>query len=302
MDLPNIPVGEATHPHDANLPIDAQEPFGSSPAANLVLRSSDSVDFHVLEGLMRLVSPHFDSLFPLNNPHSKDGRAVIRVAEDSKTMHQLLSIIYHHIDEVDIQDFELYTSIVKAVRVYRMAIIESKLRKQALVSRLDASESLRMYALATTLQWGDVAKAAALNTLPEPLDEISDLKELSWITGADLYRLVSFRFRCGDAACRSLKEDRGFTHHGLDRWQSYWDGYGIQKGITSKGLFKKIKACPRGSTVDELYASELEKIGRWNQDFSINVKGAAFHGMMECRSSIGKVIEEAISKVPLDMP
>ncbi|KAM6497251.1 hypothetical protein JOM56_007724 [Amanita muscaria] len=295
MDLPNIPFGQATHPHNANLPIDAQEPFGSSPAANLVLRSSDSVDFYVLEGLMRLVSPHFDGLFPLNNPRTKDGRAVICVAEDSKTMHQLLSIIYHHTDEVDIQDFELYTSIVKAVRVYRMATIESKLRKQALVSHLAAGESLRMYALATTLQWGDVAKAAALNTLPRPLSEISYLKELSWITGADLYRLVSFRFRCGDAACRSLKEDRGLTDYGL---------YGSYRGATSEELFKKVKACPRCSTVDELYDEELEKIGRCNSMSinGINGNGAAFRGMMDCRSSIGKVIEEAISEVPLDMP
>ena len=40
----------------------APEPFDSSPNGNIIFRSSDSVDFFVIEGLIRLVSPFFVSI------------------------------------------------------------------------------------------------------------------------------------------------------------------------------------------------------------------------------------------------
>ena len=79
-----------------------------------------------------------------------------------------------------------------------MTSIERKLQKQITASSLILNEPLRIYILATMLGWTDVQKMAAFNTLLQPLEGMTYVPELDLVTGADLYRLVHFRFRCGD--------------------------------------------------------------------------------------------------------
>ncbi|KAM6497242.1 hypothetical protein JOM56_007715, partial [Amanita muscaria] len=173
-------------------------PFNSSKDSDLILRSSDSVDFFVFKSLIQIVAPEFDEVFP-SRSKTDDGKFVIHITQDSKVLHQLLSIIYHYIDEAEISDFQLYISVAEAAHDCKMATIEKRLRRLALNSPLLVKEPLKVYVLATALRWEDVAKLAALNTLSLPLQEMTYIEELSRITGEDLYRLVNFRFRCGKA-------------------------------------------------------------------------------------------------------
>ena len=76
-------------------------------------------------------------------------------------------------DDLDTQDWELYREIFLAIRKYKMTSIERKLRKQVETSSLILSQPLRIYILATMLGWKEVQKAAALNTLLQPLSEMS---------------------------------------------------------------------------------------------------------------------------------
>lgn len=81
--------------------LDGPGRFRPSSMADLVLRSSDSIDFFVVAAVVRLVSPVFDEMFPLKEHERKNGRPVILVQEGSRVLLPLLRIVYHDIDELD---------------------------------------------------------------------------------------------------------------------------------------------------------------------------------------------------------
>ncbi|KAM6491627.1 hypothetical protein JOM56_012871 [Amanita muscaria] len=130
--------------------------FDGQTRGDLILRSSDSIDFFVIEAFLRHISPDFDAMFPLLNRETYDGRAVISVEECSKVLHPLLSIT-------------TYKNVVVSTRKYKMAMIEQRLHKQAAVS-LIMKQPLYVFIAATAVGWGDVVKMAALNMLLQPLN------------------------------------------------------------------------------------------------------------------------------------
>ncbi|KAK2462736.1 hypothetical protein APHAL10511_005254 [Amanita phalloides] len=69
--------------------------FRSLPNTDLILRSSDSIDFFVSSTLIRLVSSIFDSMFPLKDHESQDGRPIISIQESSKVLLRIVRVIYH---------------------------------------------------------------------------------------------------------------------------------------------------------------------------------------------------------------
>lgn len=191
-------IPPSTHDTSSAVQLNGIELFRSSSMADLILRSSDSIDFFVIAALIRLVSPVFNEMFPLKEHQNEDGRPVIPVQESSQVILPLLRIVYHDIHELDTEDCQLYRDIVLTVRKYKMTSIERKLQKQITASSLILNEPLRIYILATMLGWTDVQKVAAFNSLLQPLEGMTYIPELDLVTGADLYRLVHFRFRCGD--------------------------------------------------------------------------------------------------------
>jgi BTB/POZ domain len=67
------------------------------PDANLIIRSSDSVDFRVHKPVLAMASPVFKDLFSLPQPsdsESDDDLPVVQLPEDSELLHSLVSIIY----------------------------------------------------------------------------------------------------------------------------------------------------------------------------------------------------------------
>ncbi|KIL69205.1 hypothetical protein M378DRAFT_21413 [Amanita muscaria Koide BX008] len=283
---------------DADATTDAPEPFNSSKESDLILRSSDSVNFFVLKSLIHLVSPQFDQVFP-SRSKADDGKIVIHVTQDSKVLRQLLSIIYYYIDELDIRDFQLYIAVAEAAHYCKMAVIEKKLRKLILNSPLIMKEPLKLYVLATVLRWEDVVKLAALNTLSLPLQEMIYIGEFSRISGEDLYRLINFRFKCGEAARESLEADAGFMQFGPSNWGSAWPYQSINGLPTMEVLKEKIKACPRGSTLESIYVSAISELkNSYNSYSNYGASTSQVAEIMICYRRMGDTIEEAVSKVP----
>ncbi|KAF7362001.1 hypothetical protein MVEN_00545300 [Mycena venus] len=69
-------------------------------AADLILRSSDRVDFHAHKTLLAFVSPVFRDFFTLPAPPMaesedvRDGKPVVQLSEPSKALHKLLLMCY----------------------------------------------------------------------------------------------------------------------------------------------------------------------------------------------------------------
>ncbi len=297
--------------------LDGRGRFHPSSMADLILRSSDSIDFFVVAAVVRLVSPVFDAMFPLKDHESKDGLPVILVQESSRVLLPLLRIVYHDIDELDTTDCQLYREIVLAVRKYGMTSIERKLRKQIATSSLILTEPLRIYILATIIGLGGVQRGAALNTLSRPLEEMTYTSELKLITGADLYKLVRFRFRCGDEACAALVKDKNFSSYGLNNWSTYRRSLNPKSDRPSRpsrpshpshpsppfqllDWSGSLRACPRGSTMANIYTKRIEEVGRIDDD--LDFRSTAFCGVVKCIRSAENVVEQAVSRVRFQCP
>ena len=86
-DDPQAQINSATSP---------LEPF-EVPDANIIIRSSDNIDFRVHKSLLAMASPFFKDLLSLPQPSDSeivDGLPVVRLPESSELLNNLLSILY----------------------------------------------------------------------------------------------------------------------------------------------------------------------------------------------------------------
>jgi BTB/POZ domain len=65
--------------------------------ANLIIRSSDHVDFRVHKSILAIVSPFFQQMLSLPQPsdsESVDGLPVVQLSESSELLDSLISLLY----------------------------------------------------------------------------------------------------------------------------------------------------------------------------------------------------------------
>ena len=303
--LRTFPSVSAVSAPNFRIPL-SQEPFDMTAKADVVLRSKDLVDFFVIEDLVRAAShslsssPNTTTPFGIAVGGTAIDRPIISVTEDSEVLRHLLSLIYHISDELDIQNCRLYIQVVLAARRYEMTVIETRLRKQAAASPLISTEPLRIYVVASALGWAELAKSAAINTLSSPLENMVHVEEFDLITGADLYWLVSFRFRCADAACNVINGNSNYKAYGPGRWTCEPHSKFRHHGPADQ-LFEKLKSCPRGSTIKNAYDledKELRSVLSQNSRITYSLNGPEFIKILEYRREIEDAVEAAVAKVP----
>ena len=281
----------------------AQGPYVTSLNANLILRSSDSVNFFVIEGLIRSVSPFFDGKFPLKDNEEIDGRPVIVVPQRSEVLRGLLNIIYPgKDDDPDMPDCHLYSEMAQAARNLEISTVEKKLRKQGM--SLACKEPLRMYAIATSLDWVEVAKIAAINTLSQPLRDMTFVDELDLITGADLFRLMRFRFKCAGAVRNVVRDSDarvGFEHLRLQSHAHDNRFPSSSRILTSSEsldkLYQRLENCPRGDTYRAMCVLDIARRLGFPDPSSCCINISAFDTMEKYRDGLVAAIEDAVSKV-----
>jgi hypothetical protein len=76
--------------------------------------------------------------------------------------------------------------------------ISQRLEQSFLASPSIRKEPLRSFAIGVSLGWTKAINACAMETLIKPLSEMEYADEVRIITGADLYRLVEYRFKCAN--------------------------------------------------------------------------------------------------------
>ncbi|KIL69183.1 hypothetical protein M378DRAFT_7888 [Amanita muscaria Koide BX008] len=271
----------------------ASEPYTRSELSDLILRTPDGVNFYVVAALLRLSSPFFNRKFPLENPVMKDGLAVIDIQEDSNVLFLLLGFVYP-MQEPEIQSAGLYAHLVFAARKYEMMDIENKVKKHATASSLVSAEPVRVYAVASALDWTSLAKTAALNTLHTPFQELSFGDEMHFMTGTQLFRLMRFRFVCANAACDVLEPDTCRIYG--------FQGSVLQSVLENKTLgavlSERLNACPRGSTITNAYDEGVSKcIAEVTRDRDGSSDILIIFKILRCLQETPKAVEEAVSKV-----
>ena len=184
----------------------AAAPFDHAKA-DVILRSSDNIDFRVFKLFLSLASPFFETLFDIPQPAQgsdsdqeiKDGLVVVPVTEDSKTLDALLRFCYPctladdpNLEVLDVLD------VFQAAKKYFLDVIEKKAAHTFSNPKILEAEPLRCFALARQKQMQEETVLAAKYTLAQPLLP-SWFEEINLIAASDLLALLTYHQECGDA-------------------------------------------------------------------------------------------------------
>ncbi|KAI6112930.1 hypothetical protein F5141DRAFT_1202672 [Pisolithus sp. B1] len=188
-------------------PFYAPSPF-DHVKADVILRSSDDVDFRVFKLFLSLASPFFETLFDLPQPSEemntdveiKDGLPVIPVSEDSKTLDPLLRFCYPCTlsDDPALEDFREVVNVLEAAKKYSLDAIERTVCKSLFNPKILEANSMRCFAIACHARMQDECALSARHTLREPLVP-TWFEEIELITSSELLSLLSYHKKCGDA-------------------------------------------------------------------------------------------------------
>jgi len=164
--------------------------------ADLIIRSCDQVDFHVHKAILGVASVAFEDMFTA--PGQGQNESVVYLAEDSKTLHRLLTAIYP-VDFSIPKTFEEYLSLIASCQKYQMdstTVYIRSLLKERIPPLFTALNSLRAYGIATRYHLEEEALLAARLTLECRMDFDTCVEDLPYISGADLFRLWQYRIKC----------------------------------------------------------------------------------------------------------
>ncbi|KAI0658541.1 hypothetical protein C8Q70DRAFT_917326, partial [Cubamyces menziesii] len=209
LEPPPSPNLAATHTGPESIADSIPSELLESPTADVILRSSDAVDFRLHSALLSLASPVFRQMLEdrlaerTPGPPAKDSTAVcygvIFVPEDSATLAALLSHVYP-LTRPSPPSFSALKSLLAAAYKYDIAPLISSLRL-ALLSYLP-SDALRVFAVAHRFNLPAIRAAAAKALLRISYQELRHryVEELEEIPAADYFRLLVYHDQCGQAA------------------------------------------------------------------------------------------------------
>ncbi|KAH7922633.1 hypothetical protein BV22DRAFT_1131288 [Leucogyrophana mollusca] len=188
--------------------VTARDPF-DHPDADIILRSSDGVDFRTFKIILSLSSPVFRDMFSVPQPpHAQDSTSAppaVLVSEDSKTLRALLlhchpcSACFH----ANFDNLNDIVALLEAALKYDMSTALEHIRLRLSSSPFEHNEALSFYAISCHNGWRVEAEIAAgrvleMGTFWRP--PIGYVPEMEAITAGAYYRLLTYHHRCGHAA------------------------------------------------------------------------------------------------------
>ncbi|TFK33443.1 hypothetical protein BDQ12DRAFT_410810 [Crucibulum laeve] len=183
----------------------AKAPFDDTHA-DVILRTSDNIDFRVFSVVLSLASPFFKTMFKLPQAE-KEENPVIPMSEESAILRTVLLFCYPGA-EPTFDNLDELKEVMEVMSKYDMGSVGQRVRIH-LLNFLE-KEPLRVFAIAACYKWEDGARKAALRLLNEPVLTLigTQIKELEYIPAAVYQRLLDFHRRCGCAAANLTKEPR----------------------------------------------------------------------------------------------
>ncbi|KIM56310.1 hypothetical protein SCLCIDRAFT_247661 [Scleroderma citrinum Foug A] len=185
----------------------AASPF-DHPQADVILRSSDNIDFRVFKLFLSLASPVFETMFGLPQPsegadpdeETKDGLPVVSVSEGSKTLDALLRFCYPSTlaEDPSLDDFTFATEILEAAKKYSLDAIERIVCKALFIPKILEVDSLPCFAVARRADLHEQCVLAAKYSLRESLIP-TKFQGIHLISSTDLLALLTYHKNCANA-------------------------------------------------------------------------------------------------------
>jgi len=173
--------------------------------ADLIIRSSDQVDFHVHQCTLGMASVVFEDMFTVPGPSPQEqgqNKPVINLVEDSNTLHRLLTMLYP-IEHSTPKTLEDALSLLAACQKYQMDSTITRIRyllKDHEPPLFTVQNSFQVYGVTRRYHLKEEALVAARLTLERPLDFDECGEDLRFISGADLIKLWRYRAECTKVA------------------------------------------------------------------------------------------------------
>ena len=170
--------------------------------ADVVLRSSDLVDFHVNRSVFAASSPFFSDMFSLPQPSDNeaiDGLPLVHCPEDASVLNSLISVLYSVPPDIPDSYSDVLT-ILSVCQKYDMDIsvqstIHAEIRRRGLLSP-SGVESFRLFAVVSRMGLIPEMEATAIITLQHPMtfEFLGDV--LGSFEPWALHKLARFREYC----------------------------------------------------------------------------------------------------------
>lgn len=189
-------------------PFIVKYPFDDE-TADLILQSSDSVNFYVHRTLLSLLSPVFQTMFTLpQEPSESDAnkRPIIEMAEDASTLQTVLPWC----DPRCVPVFETISDaqpVLEFADKYDLEHIKNRVGwlLKSITGIIDA-DPVKAFAIAVRYELEELARSAAKQTLCLTLDERPNITELRFITASSLQHLHDYYCACRAAAQKIVTE------------------------------------------------------------------------------------------------
>jgi len=178
--------------------------------ADIIIQSSDLVNFRIHKSILVSSSPFFRDMFSLPQPSDNetiDGLTVVRFSEDAELIRALITVLYPIPSEIP-TSYDRVLALLATTQKYNMAVVQSSIRAEISRGVLPIpveAQPFRAYAIAFSNMLSPEIESAARLTLDYPLTFKSLGKDLLLFKGSALRELVSFRKKCRDKVVSCLK-------------------------------------------------------------------------------------------------
>ncbi|KAI0280889.1 hypothetical protein BGY98DRAFT_960987 [Russula aff. rugulosa BPL654] len=205
----SLPV-EETRPEGRASPTATSPPkYSDMPEADIVLRSSDLVNFHVHRSVLVASSPFFRDMFSLPQPRNDavpEALPVVHLSEDAEIVNSLISMLYPVSREIPLHEEGILTLLAAATK-YDMDTVQSFIRAEVSRKKLLSFTGAAFHVYAVAYSKGLVPEmaTAARDTLAYPLTFENLGHSLRSFDGGALRDLADFRLRSTGNFSSNLK-------------------------------------------------------------------------------------------------
>ncbi|TFY66504.1 hypothetical protein EVG20_g4580 [Dentipellis fragilis] len=190
---------------------DAGAPFDDLDA-DIIVRSSDGVDFRIYRNILAKASHAFADMFaaqpkPAQPPVDasdldfKDGLPVIPLQEDHHVLRSFFQLLYP-MDGPDLQNPEILVPIMATLQKYVVEGYEAGIKRA--LSALASERPLLVYGLACRYRLPEILREAANESLKVPGILYQGLQEFLLVSKGQHYQIELYRVTCIDRAHLSI--------------------------------------------------------------------------------------------------
>jgi hypothetical protein len=190
------------------------------PDADIVLRSSDLVDFHVHRSVLVASSPFFRDMFSLPQPPNDaapEALPVVHLSEDAGTLNSLVSMLYPVPPEIPWSYVDILTLLAAATK-YDMDAVQSFIRTEISLKKLLSPHPAHAYAVAYSKRLVPEMATTARDTLRFPLTFEFLGSTMRSFEGGALRDLADFRLRSMGNFSSNLKSFSGCLNGPSEIW------------------------------------------------------------------------------------